>query len=261
MYTTTDDGQERGTMAKGRVGKHGKTRGRVAGSKNKRQAPWSEQHAVISGRADIGSIEQWGRKIGVERIEEADTTRRKTVSFAMLAIRDRAIDAGGRVTVAAAVDEMEHTVLDPVLRAGVLDDPANPERAAKRHEAGLELLRLAIAGRIPARSTASWSAAAGSGGGGGVTEADATSKAALAEMRFYNARDAVGPDLWPKIRSICLDMEVLHGTKRSQMLAGLDVLAEYLLNFDTPPGFVRPKTIFRDRTIPEALRAKMNRSN
>lgn len=233
-------------------------RGKGKATKTPRKLTAAEQHSAISRRVDISTLEQWQKRIGVEWVDEGEDARRKSVSFAMLAIRDRTVDAGGIVTEEAAVNEHEHPILDPLFKAGVFHDSRDEERARKRLEAGLELLRLADRGHITHRCTASWSGAAGTGGGGVINEADIENESARAEMKFYNAKDAVGPDLWPKIRSICLDGEVLHGTKPSQTKVALDVLAECLLNFDVPAGFVRPKPFVRDRTMPPWLKKKLN---
>lgn len=219
-------------------------RGRPKGAKNKKPQSWATQYDVASARSDIGTMERWAMKIGVERINEANAVRRDV--FSMLAIRSRDVDAGGRVVSEGAVDEHEHLALDPLRRAGILDDPREPQRARWRHEAGIELLRLHIDGKLMARSTAAWRAVGG-GGGGGVSEADIDSKVARAEMRYLRAMDAVGEDA-AMLYAVCLEMSVPAGTKRSRLCNALDILAEYLLGTEPPPDVVRPKLRVRSRS-------------
>lgn len=225
----------------------GKARkGRPKGAKNKKAQSWATQFEALSGRNDIGTIERWAMKIGVERIDAANGMRRDV--FSMLAIRSRELDVGGRVVAEGAVDEHEHLALDPLRRAGILDDPKEPMRALWRLEAGVELLRLWVEGRVQSRSTAPWRAVGG-GGGGGITAEEADGKIARDEMRYLRALDAVGEhqDL---IRAVCCDMAVPAGAKRSTLLTALDLLAEYLHGIDPPAGTVRPKLRIRDRVRP-----------
>jgi hypothetical protein len=220
-------------------------RGRKAGSKNKKSPSWATQHEALSVRSDISTYEMWGKKIGVERVDEADQTRRQTVAFTMLAIRDREINAGGMVTTEAAENTCEHIALDPLRKAGVFDDPAEPRRAGWRVAAGVELLNLGLTGKVISRSTAAWRAVGG-GGGGRISEADCESIVARAEMRYLRALDALGEHR-EMIRSVCVDMVVPTGTKRRQLLAGLDLLGEFLLDTPVPHDLVRPKLRVRDR--------------
>jgi hypothetical protein len=218
-------------------------RGRPKGAKTKKAPDWYTTYGQICVRADIGTYETWGKQIGVERIDEARQTRRDVMS--MLSLRNRAVDAGGRVTIEAAVDDCEHLALDPLRRAGIFDDPTDPERAKWRHDAGLELLRLYIDGKLMGRSTAAWRAVGG-GGGGGVSAEEAEGKIARAEMKYHRAMSAVGPDA-ALLHSVCLEMQVPQGTKRSRLCAALDVLADVLLGVAPPVGTVRPRPKMRSQ--------------
>lgn len=238
-------------MAKGKIGKHGKTRGRVAGSKNKKAPSWATQHEALSVRADIGSIERWTKKIGVERIDAAKQIRREV--FATLELQDRSIDAGGRVVAQGAISPMEHQSLDPLRRAGILDDPSEPSRALWRAEAGVELLNLWMAGKVMGRCTAAWKAVGG-GGGGGVSEADCDSATARAEMKYFRAIEAVAPEDRAMVHAVCLEMTVPPGTKKSRLCNALDLLSEHLFSTKPPRDVIRPKLIERDRTIPAWLK-------
>lgn len=217
-------------------------RGRVKGSKNRKAPEWAQQYGAASRFADCGVYEQWARKIGVERIDEANTVRRET--FAMLKMQDREVDAGGRVISQGAKDEFEHAALDPLRRAGILDDPREPQRARWRLEAGVELLRLYVEGRVQSRCTAAWKAIGG-GGGGGVSEAEAEGRAARDEMRYYRAVESVGLADKEMIRQVCIAMTVPSGTKRSRLNNALDLLAEYLFDTQPPQDVIRPKVTRR----------------
>lgn len=217
-------------------------RGRQRGSKNRKAQDWSNPYAAAL-RSDVGTMERWAMKIGVERIDESNTVRREV--FATLALQDREVDAGGRVVSQGAIDNFEHLALDPLRKAGILDDPREPQRARWRHEAGLELLRLHMDGRLMARSTAAWRAVGG-GNGGRVSEADIDSKVARAEMRYLRAMDAVGDDS-AMLYAVCLEMSVPAGTKRSRLCNALDILAEYLLGTEPPADVVRPRLRVRSR--------------
>lgn len=222
-------------------------RGRIKGSKNRKAPEWATKYEAASRFVDVGVYEQWARKIGVERIDEADQTRRETMSFAMLAIRDRAVDAGGRVITEAAVNEHEHACLDPLHKAGVLDDPREPRRALWRLAAGIELLRLFVEGRVQSRCTAAWKAVGGGGGGAGVSEAEAEGRAARDEMRYYRAVEAVGDENKEMIRQVCCAQSVPTGTKRSKLNNALDLLGEFLFDTPPPPDVVRPRLRMRGR--------------
>ncbi len=224
-------------------------RGRQKGAKNRKAPDWANTYAAASAIRDIGVYEQWGRQIGVERIDEADQTRRTTVSFAMLAIRDREVDAGGIVKTEAAENECEHAALDPLRKAGVFDDPNEPRRAKWRVDAGIELVRLGLEGKVFSRCTAAWRIVGG-GGGGGISAEAAEDHAALCEMKYHNALDAVGVDLKWMTRSVCVDGVVPTGTKRRQLVTALDLLGEYLLHTPVPHDIIRPRLRVRDRKRP-----------
>lgn len=226
-------------MGKGR-------RGRKAAGGNKKPQSWATKHEALSVRTDVGTYEQWTKRIGVERVDEADQTRRQVVSFAMLAIRDRTVDAGGIVTEEAAVDECEHPCLDPLRKAGVFDDPDEPRRAKWRVDAGIELVRLGLEGKVFSRCTAAWRAVGG-GGGGRISAHDAEGHEAWCEMKYFNALDSVGADLKRMTRSVCVDGVVPTGTKRKQLLTALDLLGEYLLDTPVPHDLIRPRLAVRDR--------------
>lgn len=219
-------------------------RGRVKGSKNKKQPEWAQQYGAASRLSDVGTIERWAMKIGVERIDEANNVRRET--FAMLKMQAREVDAGGRVISQGAKDEFEHQCLDALLRAGILDDPREPQRARWRLEAGVELLRLHVEGRVQSRCTAAWKAVGG-GGGGGVSEADCESKAARDEMRYYRAVECVGQDDKEMLRQVCISQVLPPGVKRSKLCNALDLLSEHLFQTDPPPDVVRPRLKVRGR--------------
>lgn len=217
-------------------------RGRVKGSKNKKAPEWAYTYGEISVRRDIGSYERWGQEIGLERIDEANAVRRDTMK--MLSLRDRELDAGGRVVAKAAVAEFEHLGLDPLLKFGVLDDPKNPERAQWRHDAGIALFALWMAGHRSPRVTAPHGAVGG-GGGRAISPAEAESREAHAESRYLRALDACGEydDL---MQTVCCQMVLPLGTKRRALLTGLDLLAEFLLGHDAPADIVRPRLKIRD---------------
>ena len=234
-----------------------KTRGRQKGTRNKKEPSWATQHEAMSRRSDVGVLEQWAKKVVVQEVEGDDNAQRRAASYNMLAIRDRTIDAGGIVTSEAAVNRFPHKILDPWFESGVLDDERTPERAAKRLEAGLKVLDLAMHGKVIKPRTASWSDVGG-GGGGGVTAQEAESASAHAEMRYFRARDAVGPVLWPMIYSIIIDEYVPYKTAHIRVLTALDLIAEELLNFDPPIGMQRPKLVQKDRTPPPWLKGRLS---
>ena len=238
MHISTSDSRSGGQTGVSRTMGKAKKAKRAAW-KWKKAPPWG----TAAARSDVGTIERWGQKIGVERIDEANRIRRET--FAMLAIRDRTVDGGGRVVGEGAVDECEHLALDVLRKAGILDDPAEPRRAKWRCDAGIELLRLCVDGKVMSRSTAAWRAVGG-GGGGGVTQDEAEGVSARCEMRYLRALDALG-EYEDLIRTVCIDMVVPAGTKRSKLLTGLDLLAEELHDIAPPAGIQRPKIKTRDR--------------
>jgi hypothetical protein len=220
-------------------------RGRQKGAKNRKAPDWSNPYAAAAMRNDCGTIERWAMKIGVERIDEANTVRREV--FATLALQDREVDAGGRVVSQGAVSSFEHQALDPLRRAGILDDPKEPQRSLWRLEAGVELLNLWIAGRIMGRSTAAWRAVGG-GNGGRVSEADCESIAARAEMKYFRAIESVGDENKAMIHAVCLEQVVPAGTKRSKLVNALDLLSEHLFGNEPPADVVRPRLRVRSRS-------------
>lgn len=252
LNTTTDDGQtEWRAMAKGRVGKHGKTRGRPPGSKNKKPQSWANQYANVP--TDCGTYERWMQQIGIEQVDESNETRRQV--FNCLTLNDRVIDPGGRVVSKGAEDQFEHPTLDGLRKAGILDDPADPGRAKERVEAGIELLRLAVVGKVVKAPVAAWRAVGG-GNGGGVTQAEAEGIAARAEMKYLDAKYEIGVANWDMIRAVCIEFTIPPGTKRTPLVNALDLLGEYLLHNEPPKDVVRPKVHVRDRTIPSWLKIR-----
>lgn len=243
-------------MAKAKAGKHGKTRGRVAGSKNKKAPSWANQYANVP--TDCGTYERWVQQIGIERVDETNQTRREV--FNCITLNDRVLDPGGRVVSKGAEDKFEHPILDSLHRVGILDDASDPGRARERVDAGIELLRLAVQSGLVKSPTAAWGRVGG-GNGGGVTPEQAEGIAARAEMKYLDAKWEIGLADWDMIRAVCIDCTMPPGTKRRRLVNALDLLGEYLLRNEPPKDVVRPKAHVRDRTIPAALRAKMNRSN
>lgn len=230
----------------------GRNRGRN-GHRDKHVKPqsWESQFAQASLRTDLGAKERWGHKIGIELVDEqmgvdAEGRPREEVrvlrrdSMKMLVVRDRVIDGGGRVIGEGGQNEFEHQALDTLLKFGILDDPAEPRRAKWRHKAGLDLLDLWIAGKRSPHTTHSYRAVGGGGRGAGISQEEAESIEARAESRYLRALNAVMPydDL---IHDVCCGMVVPAGAKRRELLAGLDLLAEFLNRIDPPAGTVRPK--------------------
>lgn len=223
------------------------------GNRDKHVKPpsWEDQFVKASLKTELGPKERWGHKIGIELIDEqmgvetagqsaGEIRQSRRDSMKMLVVRDRVVDAGGRVVGEGGQNEFEHQALDTLLKFGILDDPADAERAKIRHAAGVALLDLWIAGKRSPHTTHSYRAVGGSSRGGGISQEEAESLEARAESRYYRALDAVGrfDDL---IHDVCCQMILPRGSRRSELVAALDLLAEFLHGVDAPVAAYRLK--------------------
>ena len=227
-----------------------KTRGRKAGTKNRKATTWDDKYQHPTSVSDYGTIEMWRKTVGVQ-LQQVGKDAHKEV-YHVLTLKDRVIDPGGRVVAKGTEDEFEHPALDPMRKIGILDD--DPGRAETRVRAGVELLRLGVEGRVLSKSTATWRAVGGSSTAG-ISQADCENVEARNEMRYLRAKDAVGEDDWEMVRSICIDGLIPTGTKRRRLVNALDLLGEFLLGEDPPADVVRPRMKVRDRTPPPWLKA------
>jgi hypothetical protein len=232
VLITTETVQARGTpMAKSR-----KVKAKAARkAKSAKAASHAEQYAIPTSVSDRGTYERWVQQVGVEVVDEANVARREV--FNSLRLHDRVVDAGGRVVAQGAAAEFEHPALDVMLKARILDEPGNPDRAQERVTAGVELLRMAIEGKVFPKSTTAWGAVGGGGSRGSVSAVAAENYSAHMEMRYLRAKGAVGAD-WDLVRMVCIDGIVPRSISRSRLCNALDLLSEYFFG-TTPPATVK----------------------
>jgi hypothetical protein len=211
-------------------------RRRVSGRKTR-----EKQRAAPIPLEDLGPIERWRHRFGVERLDEAGQVRREVVRA--LEVEPRLLEAGVRSRQGQGARHVAENPLDLLYRRGLLGDVRDPEGKAlaeRRRRAGHRLR--AWHGRAGAggRTTANLAAV---GGGGGWRGADSqTDEEARAEKVYHRMLDAAGRS-WGLLRDVCCDLRhpADNAVEIGRLVAGLDRLAAYLrLRDDDDEGRPEP---------------------
>lgn len=180
--------------------------------------------AVELPTEDLGPIERWRKKFGIQRIDAAGEIR--TEVFQALEIQPRLLEGAGRkVAGQGGRDKYEHP-LDLLAEVGALGDMTTEEGRilAKRRRRAAMLMRAAYeASGTAASTTVNWNTV----GGGGRREQD--DREAKSEMLYLKMQAACGRN-WGLVRDVACGMHwpELNAVVLGKLVAGLDGLAMFL---------------------------------
>lgn len=184
--------------------------------------------AVVLPTEDLGPMERWRKKFGIQRINDAGEIR--TEVYQALEIQPRLLEGTMRKVAGQGGRHKYEHPLDLLAEAGALGDMATEEGRvlAKRRRRAAMLMRAAYTeSKIESSTTVNW----GTVGGGGYRDESLrqTDKEAKAEM-LYRAmlracgrncelvRDVACGRVWPELNAVVL----------GKLVAGLDALALFL---------------------------------
>lgn len=180
--------------------------------------------AVELPTEDLGPMERWRKKFGIQRVNDAGEIRTEVVKA--LSIEPRLLEGAMRkVAGQGGRNKYEHP-LDLLAEAGVLGDMATEEgriRAKRRRKAAMLMRAAYEASGIASSTTVNWNTV---GGGGRREQDDREERAEMLYLGMLRAcgrngemvRDVACGFVWPELNRVVL----------GKLVAGLDGLAMFL---------------------------------